>query len=321
MQSSHPPTGKIILILSLGILAIATAPILIRLAMATIVASDITASGVNAGAAPALSKRSLALVMAASRLLIVSVILAPNWRTLSRQHYPRSLRLLTLVAGLCLALHFATWISSLAYTSIAASTVIVTTNPIWVALLSRFWWQERLRPLTWIGIGLALAGSLTIGLAEAVPSVAPQPLLGNGFALIGSWTISLYLVLGRHIQTQGVNTAHYTTAVYTVAALGLLPVPWLQGTGYGGYPMSVYGYIVLMALLPQLVGHTSLNWAVRWLSPTLVTLAVLGEPIGASLLGYWILDEVPTVTTLGGGAIVLLGIGLAAWGQRSSAPA
>lgn len=344
MQSPSPSLGKITLILSLGILAIATSPILIRLAMATIDPAAIGSAAINPSAinpsaihpsainpsaiASPPSKTALAFVMAASRLLIVSALLAPNWRTLKPQNYPVPLRWLTIGAGLCLALHFATWISSLAYTSIAASTVIVTTNPLWVALLSRLWLREHLTRLTWLGMGLVLAGSLAIGLADvaplgsgAAPTLAPQPLLGNVLALIGSWTISLYLVLGRQVQAQGISTAHYTTAVYAVAALGLLPLPWLQGTGYGGYPAPVYGYILLMALLPQLIGHTSLNWAVRWLSPTLVTLVVLGEPIGASLLGYWLLGEVPSQTTAIGGAVVLSGIAIAAWGQRNPATA
>ncbi|KKI98486.1 DMT family transporter [Prochlorothrix hollandica] len=331
MDSPAPPRWKTVLILTLGILAIATAPILIRVAMDSLdtVPLDTVpldplltppiappAPGGNP-ATPTPTKAALGLMLAASRLVLASAILSPNWRDFQAQQYPRQGLIYGLAAGICLAVHFATWISSLAYTSIAASTILVTTSPIWVALLSRLWLGERLGALTWGGIALALGGGVWVALADAPAAVAPQPLLGNALALMGSWSISLYLILGRLAQRQGLQVRHYTTGVYTIAALGLLPLPWLWGSGYGGYPTPVYVCLGLMTLFPQLVGHSSLNWAVRWVSPTLVTLAILGEPLGASLLGYWVFGEVPPLAVLAGSGLILGGIGVATWDQRS----
>lgn len=291
-----PAPWQLGLVLSVAVCAIATAPLIIRYAMDSLDQPQ----------------GAIGLVLAAARLGVAAVVLAPNWRDLTPQTLGRSTLMLATIAGLCLGLHFATWISSLAYTSIAASTLIVTTNPIWVALISYLGWREPLGRGTLVGIGLALAGAAIVGWDSPTTATSPNPALGNALALVGSWSISLYLVLGQQVQRQGLSTRHYATWVYTVAALGLLPLPWLWGVGYGGYPGAVYGAIVLLALGPQLVGHTSLNWAMRWLSPTVITLVILGEPLGASVLGFWLLGEVPTPAMVGGGVLIGLGIGVAA---------
>jgi drug/metabolite transporter (DMT)-like permease len=209
--------------------------------------------------------------------------------------------------------HFATWITSLSYTSIAASTTLVTTSPIWVALLSWFWQGEKPGRLTLIGIGIASAGSLLIGLGDAdSTNIGTNPLLGDGLALIGSVAASLYFLWGREAQQQGLSIGHYATVSYSVAAIALLPLPLLVGTAYTGYTFTTYIYMVLMALLPQLIGHTSLNWSVRWVSPTLVTLAILFEPVVSSLLGYWVFGEVPGPFVLLGAVVLLVGVAITA---------
>jgi drug/metabolite transporter (DMT)-like permease len=302
MNSASPPSRvTVIAILSVGILSVSTAAIFIRLALES---SNQQGLGFS-------------LVIAALRLSIASALLMPTWRSLQPAQ-PRSL-LLAAAAGIFLAAHFASWITSLSYTSIAASTTLVTTNPVWVALLSWLIWRERPTGVTTIGIIVAIAGSLIVGLSDvAVSATGQQPLLGNGLALVGSWTVSGYFLLSREAQKHGLTTQQLIIIAYSMAAVVLLPLPMLAQTSYWGYPPRVYGYIALMAVFPQLIGHTSLNWAVRWISPTLVTLVILAEPLGSGILSFMVFNENPGWVVIGGGAVLLTGVAIAALGSRPS---
>lgn len=294
-SAQTPPKWQVALVLVIGVMAVSTAAVLVRLAIATAGVSGV----------------GFSLVLAASRLAIAALILAPTWKQIYLARPPVPALRYAVLAGVALAVHFATWITSLSYTSIAASTTLVTTNPIWVALLSRFWLGERLPLPTWMGIILALAGGILIGWSSPV-NASSWPLLGNTLALLGAWAASLYFLLGQQSQALGLSTGRYITVAYTVAAAVLLPLPWLTKTSFTGYPAITYGCIVLMALLPQLIGHTSFNWALRWVSPTLVALVILLEPVVSSLLGYVIFQEIPAPGVFCGAVVLLLGVGRAA---------
>jgi drug/metabolite transporter (DMT)-like permease len=305
MQSPPSPSRPtIILVLTTGILAVSTAAIFIRLALD---AADQRGVGFS-------------LVLAALRMTFAALALTPTWRSLRPHHLPRRSLIYSLLAGLLLAAHFAAWITSLSYTSIAASTTLVTTNPIWVALLSWWIWGDRPSGMTSLGIGVALLGSGIIGLSGLSDldrvTVGANPLLGNSLALLGSWAVSGYFLLSRTAQQNGISTQHHVTITYTTAALALLPLPALARASYGGHDPWVYVYISLMALFPQLIGHTSLNWAVRWISPTLVTLVILAEPVGSGILGLLIFQENPGPMVLFGAMILLSGVAIAALGSR-----
>ncbi len=297
-----PSIAKVILILGLGILAISTASIWSRLAF--------EAAGMR--------EVGFSLVLAASRLTLASLILVPTWRYIPRSPDWKKALPYAIAAGVFLGIHFACWISSLAYTSIAASTALVTTNPVWVALISWVWLKEKISRKTITGIAIALTGGLIIGLADSGNHAGSNPLLGNFLALAGSWAVSFYLLLGREAQKRGLTVNSYGAIAYTTAAIVLLPMPILFGSSYSGYPTPVYLYILLMALLPQLVGHTSFNWAMRWLSPTLVTLSILFEPAIASFLGYLVFREIPPPFVFAGAVVLLTGVGIAAMGERRS---
>lgn len=292
-----PSTWLICLVLTIGILAISTSAILVKL-------TNVSAN---------MSGIEFSLVIAASRITIAALLLLPAWPKISWQNLQPGAIVYASSAGVCLAAHFASWITSLSYTSIAASTTLVTTNPIWVALLSWLWLKEKPTKQVVIGIIVAIAGGLIIGLAD-ISGVATgsNPLLGNFLALIGAWTASLYMLLGREAQGRGFGLGGYIVVAYTAASVVLLPIPLLSGIGYTGYPNLVYFYLLLMALVPQLVGHTSFNWAVRWISPTLITLVILFEPVGASFLGYFLFGEVPSLVVLFGAVILLVGVAIAA---------
>lgn len=300
-----PSNWKVSLILAIGVFAVSTAAIWIRLAL--------DAAGVRGV--------GFSLVLAASRLTLAGFMLIPAWRNIDRSHWQTRAIAYAAASGVVLALHFATWITSLSYTSIAASTTIVTTNPVWVALFSWLWFQEKPSRKSLIGIAIALIGGAIVGLGDISSSNAgSNPLLGNFLALFGSWAVSWYLLLGREAQRRGMGIGGYSAIAYGTSALVLLPMPLLFGARYTGYPSEVYLYILLMAILPQLVGHTSFNWAVRWISPTFVTLAILFEPVYASVFGYWVFGEVPGMSVLVGAVLLLTGVAIAALGTREVVP-
>jgi drug/metabolite transporter (DMT)-like permease len=291
------------LVLIIGVLAISTASILIRLAY-----REAGTGGLG-----------FSLVLAASRFALSALIILPAWPKLLKQPLQPGVSLYAGAAGLCLAAHFALWITSLSYTSIAASTALVTTNPVWVALLSRFWFGEKLSKLSVTGIAIALVGTIVIALGSAAPANGDSnPLLGDFFALPGSWAVSLYLLLGREAQRRGLGISGYSAIAYTTAAIALLPLPLAVNANYAGYSQAVYVCILLTAIVPQLVGHTIFNWAVVRISPTLVTLAILFEPVGASYFGYLIFGEVPAPAVLAGAGVLLLGVAAAAFGTQKS---
>ncbi|NJK75682.1 MAG: DMT family transporter [Oscillatoriales cyanobacterium RU_3_3] len=300
---TQPPKWSIALVLIIGVLAVSTASILIRLANQAAGAGGL----------------GFSLVLAASRLTLSAVIILPAWPTLLQQRLQPGAWLYASAAGLCLAAHFALWITSLTYTSIAASTALVTTNPVWVALLSRFWFGEKLSKLSVAGIAIALFGTIAIALGSAGSTNAGSDrLLGDFLALAGSWAVSLYLLLGREAQRRGLGISGYSAIAYTTAAIALLPLPFAFNASYTGYSHIVYLYILLTALLPQLIGHTVFNWAVVRISPTLVTLAILFEPVGASYFGYLLFGEVPAPAVLAGAGLLLLGVAAAAFGAQKS---
>jgi drug/metabolite transporter (DMT)-like permease len=292
------------LVLIIGVLAISTASILIRLAY-----REAGTGGLG-----------FSLVLAASRFALSALIVLPAWPKLLKQPLQPGVSLYDAgAAGLCLAAHFALWITSLSYTSIAASTALVTTNPVWVALLSQFWFGEKLSKLSVTGIAIALMGTIVIALGSAAPANGDSnPLLGDFFALPSSWAVSLYLLLGREAQRRGLGISGYSAIAYTTAAITLQPLPLAVNANYASYSQAVYVCILLTAIVPQLVGHTIFNWAVVRISPTLVTLAILFEPVGASYFGYLVFGEVPAPAVLAGAGVLLLGVAAAAFGTQKS---
>lgn len=281
--------------LVVGVAAISTASILIRLAQAP------------------------SLVPGAWRTLLAAAILTPwGLPALCRErvHLARREHWLLMACGLLLAAHFATWITSLSYTTVASSVILVTTNPLWVGLASHFVLRERLGRSQWLAIVIALAGSVIIGYGDL--GLSGQALLGDLLALLGSLTISAYMLVGRALQHK-LSTVAYVWPVYGVAGVALLLLCLATGQTSAGLGARGYAALVLLALVPQIVGHTAVNWALTVLSPITVTLAILGEPIGSTLLAWLVLHEAPPPATLLGGALVLTGIYLASRRERKRA--
>lgn len=290
---TKPLRWQIGVVLVVGIVGVSLGAIWIRLAL---------------DAANPSNKVGFSLFLAAARLIIAAVILLPSSRNLKLSEIQAKAFYYAIAAGVCLAIHFATWIASLAYTSIAASTVLVTTNPIWVGLFSWWWYQEKLTRQSILAIAVSLLGGIVIAIADSSSGSYSNPILGDILALIGAVMSSLYILFGSQAQRRGLNTGSYIAIAYSTAAICLFPVPLLYNTSYFGYTVQVYFYLFLMAIVSQVIGHTSLNWLVRWISPTFISLSLLFEPVVASFIGALIFQEIPSFNLLLGGLIILIGI-------------
>jgi drug/metabolite transporter (DMT)-like permease len=280
--------------LVIGVLAVSTASTFIRLAQTSIPS----------------------LAVAAWRLTIASLLLAPlavtrcraEWRALSRRQWRWAI-----ASGVILAIHFYSWITSLAMTSVAASVVLVTTAPLFVGVISHFVLDERLTLPMIFGLAVALVGSIIIGVGDL--SGGGHQLAGDGLALIGAVAAALYMLIGRSLRAR-LSLLGYIFPVYGTAALTLMALALLSGAPLTGYPSRMWLWLALMALIPQIVGHSSLNWALGHLPATYVSLSVLLEPVGSTLLAWLILTEPPTWAAVIGGALILAGVVIATLRKR-----
>jgi len=275
-----------------------------------------------------------ALVIAAWRLSLAAVFLLPSVLLKYRADL-RHLRWPTLgicmLAGVFLALHFAAWITSLEYTSVASSVVLVTTTPLWVTLCAPFVLGEHPSPITVAGMLLALSGGILIALGGNCPWMPiaswvfcvtreqfshKMMFVGDALALCGAWMAAGYVLVGRKVRIR-LALVPYLLLVYGIAALLLVGIVLGTRQRLVGYSPVVYLWLFLLALVPQLVGHSSLNWALRHLPAAFVSIALLGEPVGSILLVALFLGEKPLPAEIAGGLIVLAGIYLAS--QRTPA--
>ena len=251
------------------------------------------------------------LMIAAYRLTIASVILIPIASIRARPglksltKLSRHDTLLILLSSVFIALHFGLWITSLSYTSIASSVILVTSHPAFVAVISYFLWGERLNKLTISGIVVALTGVIFINYGGF--TFGSRAILGDLLALTAGFAMGAYLVIGGQLRAR-IGILSYLTIIYTCSALMLLAATIIFGHSLFGYSPITYLMLILLALGPQLIGHSSLNLAVRLIPVTFVSVAILGEPVGATLLGYFILSEVPTANEIAGGLLILGGI-------------
>jgi drug/metabolite transporter (DMT)-like permease len=262
------------------------------------------------------------LVIAAYRLGLASLVLIPlavlrygsDFRRLDRSQL-----LLSLASGAFLAVHFATWITSLEYTTVASSLVLVWTSPLFVAVLSRWTLGESITRPVRIGLAVSLTGSVLVGLSDACTwqagLVCPpaslffqgKAIFGDMLALAGAVAGAGYIILGRRLR-QTMVLVPYITLVYGTAAVLLILAVGVFRLPASGYPLQAYGWFALLALLPQLIAHSTYNWALRYLPAAYVSVALLGEPVGASVLAYILLGEHPAVLMLVGGVLILTGI-------------
>ena len=289
------------LLLLVGILAVSTAAILIRLILL----------------------EASALVIAAYRLalsaLISGLLLLISHKSERARLNRKDIGLLVL-SGVFLSAHFAAWITSLEFISVSSSVILVTTTPLWVALLSPVVLKEKVSSRFYWGMAVAIIGGICIAISSpcrlssvglrcsgSVFERGSQTLWGMALALFGAWMASGYMLIGRKMRLKMDNLS-YTTAVYTVSAIVLILVVILRGEKVLGYSPQIYALFVALAVIPQLLGHSVLNYSLEVLPATVVSMALLGEPIGSTILAVIFLNEIPSTLEIIGGIFILLGI-------------
>lgn len=298
-------------VLLIGILAVSAASIFIRFAQ----------------------HEAASLVVAAYRMGVAGLVMAAIALPRRRAEISKLSRAeigLALLSGLFLALHFATWIQSLEMTTVASSVVLVTTSPLWLALMAHWFLGEDLNRRTLIGLGIALLGGVVIGLSDScaasgvglscpplIEFVQGEAFVGNLLALAGALTGAGYFLIGRSLR-QKLSLTSYVFLVYASAGAILVVTALVSGQPLAGFSPQTYLWLLLLGLVPQLIGHSSFNWALGQLPAAYISLPLLAEPVGSILLAMFFLDEVPSAIKLGGAALILAGILL---GSRRQTPA
>jgi drug/metabolite transporter (DMT)-like permease len=293
---TRPVRAYVIILLGVG--AVSLAAIFIRLAQAENIPS---------------------LFIAAGRLVVAAIVLTP----ITLRRYWTDIRGLNrgdlglaLVSGFFLALHFATWILSLEYTSVLISVVLVTTSPLWVALLEVIFLHARLGRLVILGLIIGLVGGVIAALSSGGGiDLGSRPLLGSLLATIGAVCVAIYFVIGRKLR-ESLDLLPYIWLVYGCAALILLLAVILMGIPITGYSSEGYLWLVAMALVPQLLGHSSYNYALKYLPATLVGVISQLEPVLSAIAAALVFGEIPTVLQILGSGIILFGVILATLGQN-----
>ena len=240
-----------------------------------------------------------------------------EWRQLDRRA-----TVIALAAGVMLALHFWSWNASVGMTTIAASVVLVNTQPAMVALLSAAWLRERPTGGQWMGIGIAVAGAFVVALPDILSTpgiVTGRALLGDILALVGAATGAVYFVSGRRIRS-ALGIWPYVGLVYGACFIMLVVFAAAVRAPILDQPSRELAIFLGLAVGPMLLGHTGLNWALKYLPAYVVNVTLLGEPIGATLLAALLpgIRETPGVSTVVGGALIVLGVYVTARMERAA---
>jgi len=273
-------------------------------------------AAISTGAIFARAADAPSLVIAAYRVGLATLILAPfaAWKSSKEiAGLTRSDWKAVLGAGFFLAVHFATWIASLDYTSVASSVVLVNTIPLWVGTLTPFLTGERPGRGTLAGIALSFVGGVFISAGDF--AVGGRALFGDALALVGGLSAAIYIMLGRNVRPRLSLLAYITTCYGTAGAI-LWTLVLVSKTPFTGFSVPTWWAFLGMAIIPQILGHSSYNWALRWFSSSTVAVCLLGEPIGSTLLAWIFFGETLTAWKAAGGALILAGIVLAAVNEK-----
>lgn len=265
------------------------------------------------------------LVIAGGRLAIAALVLTPVALARHTGQLRRLRRidlLLALVSGTFLAVHFAAWIASLEFTSVLISVVLVSSSPLWVALLELVFLRARPNRLVLVGLFVAIGGGVMIGVGGGDSRLSPgsDPLLGGLLALLGAVAVAVYFVIGRKLRAQ-LDLLPYIWLVYTCAAVVLLATIAVTGQPVAGYSPDAYLWVVALALVPQLIGHSSLNYALKYLSATYVAIITQTEPVASAVAAFIIFNERPLPLQIVGSIGIIAGVMVASVGQNDAADA
>ena len=301
LQNTHT---RLLLVLCIGILSSSSASLIIRAAQ----------------------REVSSVVIAVYRMAIATILLVPfvyfrqrnTLISMSRRQW-----LLGVLSGVLLAFHFWAWITSLEYTTVASSTILVSSMPVFVVLFSPILLKENTSSVIYFGIGFAFFGGAIIAMSDtcavnslqiACPSwndfVSDSALLGDSLAVLGAICGAGYFLIGRYMRSS-IPVLTYIFVVYGMAAITLVVVALIYQLPLMGYGQQTYLWLLLLALVPQLIGHSSFNWSLRYLSVSYVTMVAIAEPVAATGLAWMFLREVPTWSQMVGGILCLCGIAYA----------
>jgi drug/metabolite transporter (DMT)-like permease len=295
----RPSAIRVSLFLTAGIIAVSCGSLLVRMASPSVPALAIAAYR-----------------MGAATLILLPFLARGAATELAgafRKDWPRFV-----VAGTALALHFAFWIASLGYTSVASSVLLVDTTPFFIGIATTFLIRQRSPGSFWAGLAIAFTGCLVVFHGDW--QMSATSLKGNMLAVGGAVAMAVYLLAGAKLRA-GLSLLAYVWPVYAVAGVVLAAACFSCGIRMTGFPEQAWLCLFLLGLVPQCIGHTSFNWSLRWLSPGMVALIVLAEPVGASILAWIFLHERLTVAKVVGGAVILLGIYVATRSSRGEGSA
>lgn len=307
------PRPAVITGLLVGVIAISISAILSRFAMG----ADPEILTATAGAAPALS-------VAFWRCALGALALAPmGWRAQARNGTPLTRRRHQQLAasGLALGLHFGLFQGALALTTVASAVTLATMSPIFVALGG--WWllKEPSDRRTWIGMVVTIVGAVTVGVADMTAiELGFRALIGDLMAFGSALAVTAYLLIGR-VARRNTPATTYSAIVFGWAALGLLVVALLTGTTLVGFDVATWLAIVGIVIGPQLLGHSVFNALLSTIPATTVSIVVLSEPVGAGILAWWLLGELPSSLFAIGAPLVLVGVAIATARRRPPVPA
>jgi drug/metabolite transporter (DMT)-like permease len=296
----RPSAVRVSLVLTAGIVAVSCGSLLVRMASPSVPALAIAAYRMTAAILillPFLARGRAAHELAGAL----------------RRDWPRFG-----LAGTALAFHFAFWIASLSYTSVASSVLLVDTTPFFIGLATTFLMRQRSPGAFWAGLAIAFTGCVVVFHGDW--QMSATSLKGNLLAVGGAVAMAVYLMAGARLRA-GLSLVAFVWPVYAFAAAVLAAACLAGGVQMRGFPPDVWFYLFLLGLVPQCIGHTSFNWSLRWLSPGMVALIVLAEPVGASVLAWIFLHEALTPAKVAGGAVILLGIYVATRGSRNDGAA
>lgn len=285
------PLGKIVALLFVGLITFGLAPILVRFA------TDIEP-----------------LALAGLRTGFAVICLFPFWfpkrKSIPELQSKGLNNILLASAGICLGLHFSFWIASLHYTSVASASILVTMHPVMLIVAERLIFKKSFRTIVWVGVILSFTGSVLLGVAdESSLEVFPNALMGNVFAITAAVIFVFYFMLGRKIRqyTEWIDYVFYVY-LYAFITCFVLTVFWA-----GGIP-TISGTALLIGLAlaigPTILGHGSMNYAVKYVSPTLLSTLVLSEAVFAAIAAYFIFSEVPSVFSIVAMVVIMAGVSM-----------
>ena len=247
-------------------------------------------------------------VIAFYRMLFSVLIMSPVFLL----KYKSELKLLqkrdwifSIVAGVFLAFHFILWFESLNYTSVASSTVLVTLQPIFAFVGTYLFFKEKVAFQSIVAVIVAISGSLLISWGDF--RVSGAALYGDGLALIACAFITGYLLFGQDVRKR-LSLMTYTMVVYSVSTITLFFYVVFTGQSFGPYETIDWFWFLMLAIVPNLLGHTLFNWSLKWVSTNTISIAILFEPVGAAILAFFIFNEKLILSQVIGGIIVILGI-------------